>query len=413
MTLAPAVVIPAERPAALGIARSLGRRGIPVHGVDADPWAIGMASRYVTACPLPGGDMSDSNRLRTLMSLGRRLGRKSVLFAVSDDAVLLCSKHRDELREHYSFVMPDHQTVTSLLTKDGLHGMAEKHGIAAPRMYSVASVAEAERIAGELPYPVIIKPVFSPSWLNPEIRGMLQTNPLGGAPKVAVCADAQELLETYRRIAVHDPRMIFEEIIPGEDERLLYYCFYLNRRSEPLATFAGVKRRILPVGFGSASYVKSAHDPALEEISLRLLSGCRYQGLGGVEFKQDSRDGSYKLIEFNARLGMWDSLSARCGIDIPHIAYCDALELPVHAQRSYRAGVSWIDFQRDARAFLAYRSRGELTFPQWARSLTGEKDWAVFSADDWMPAVSSLAEQLRPVRGLIKRRLRRLRRRGE
>jgi Predicted ATP-grasp enzyme len=403
---APAVVFPADRPAALGIARSLGPRGIPVHAVDADASAIGMVSRYVSACPLPDGDLSDENRLQTLLDLGRRLGQRAVLFPVSDDAVLLCSGHRSELQQYYSFVMPDHDTVTGMLTKDGLHKLARQHDIPAPQMFSVESQAEAERIAGELPYPVIIKPIFSPSWLKPEIRALLQTSPMGGAPKVALCGDSAELLETYRQIAVHDPRMIFEEIIPGEDERLLYYCFYMNRHSEPLAAFAGVKHRILPVGFGSASFVRSVHDPSLEEISLKLLSGTRYQGLGGIEFKRDSRDESYKLIEFNARIGLWDSLSIRCGVDIPYIAYCDTLEQPVKAQLQYRSGVSWVDFQRDMRAFFVYRGRGQLTFPRWIRSLMGEKDWAVFSPDDWKPAMNSWMEQSRLVGGLIKRKLR-------
>lgn len=405
MKPAPAVVVPADRPAALGIARSLGPRGIPVYGVDADASAIGMVSRYVSPCPLPKGDASDENRLQALLDLGQRLGQRSALFPISDDAVLLCSRHRAELQEYYACVMPDHETVTSLLTKDGLHEMAQAHDIPAPRMFQVENYAEAKGIAEQLPYPVIIKPVFSPSWLKPEINAMLRTSPLGGAPKVALCESAGELLETYQKIAVHDPRMIFEEIIPGEDQRLAYFCFYLDRNSEPLASFAGEKLRILPVGFGSASFVRSFYDPALEEISLRLLTRTRYQGLGGVEFKRDSRDERYKLIEFNARIGLWDSLSIRCGIDIPYIAYCDTLEQPAEAQHQYRTGVLWVDFQRDLRAFLVYRGRGQLTFTRWIRSLMGEKDWAVFSLRDWKPAVKAWAEQVRLLRKLIGSRL--------
>ncbi len=395
MSSIPAVVFPADRPASLGVARSLGRRGIPVYGVDADPLAYGMASRYVKPCLLPAANDSEENRVQFLMDLGRKLGEKTVLFPVSDDTVMLCSQYRDELQKHYLYVMPDHETISSLLTKDGMHRMAGVHGIPAPQMFQVNTFTDVGRIAGELPYPVIIKPVFSPSWLRPEINAMLRTGTFGGAPKVALCKDAEALLETYQKIAVYDNRMIIEEVIPGEDQRLVYFCFYMDRQSRPIAIFAGEKLRVLPVGFGSASYVRSFQDPKLEEISLKLLFGTAYQGLGGIEFKRDSRDECYKLIEFNARLGMWDSLGMRCGVDIPFMAYRDTLEQPVEPQHKYREGVLWVDFQRDARSFLVYRQRRQLSLAAWLRSLLGEKDWAVYARDDWKPILVGIRELFR------------------
>lgn len=381
----PAVVFPADRPAPLWIARSLGRRQIPVYGVEADPVAVALASRYMTPYLLPDRDESDETRLDYLMKLGEQLGQ-AVLFPVSDDAVMLASRYRDELKKYYRYLMPDHQTISSVLTKDGLHQVASRFGIPAPQMFTAGSLEEAENIAGRLPYPVILKPVFSPSWLREEINILLRESFLMGLAKVCFCADAETFLVNYAKIAEYDPNMIIEEVIPGEDRRLGYFCFYLNRESQPLATFAGIKERILPVGFGSATYVSSVYDPDLEEVSLKLLAGIRYQGLGGVEFKKDPRDGVYKLIEFNARFGMWDSLGMRCGIDIPFIAYSDALGREVEPQFKYRENVRWIDFQRDVRAFIIYHRRKQLSFGGWLRSYFHEKDWAFFTPDDWKPA---------------------------
>ena len=387
-----AVVLPADRPGALGIVRSLGRRGIPVYALDSDPHAAGLCSRYARPCTVPDEPNADSGRLETLMTLGQRLSQKAVLYPVSDDAVLLCSRERSSLQQYYHFVMPEHAAIVSLLTKDGLTRIGEACGLDVPRMVVPANEDEVSAVASDLLYPVILKPVVSPSWLRPEIISLLRDHPLSGPPKVAVCRDREELLKRYREVSAYDNRMIIQEVIPGEDDRLVYFCFYLDRQSRPLASFAGRKHRVLPVGFGSASYVRSFRDPQLEEVSLRLLRFACYQGLGGIEFKQDSRDRRYKLIEFNARFGMWDSLSIRCGVDIPYIAYRDALGLPVLPQSDYREGVAWIDFQRDVRAFLIYRSKGELTFSAWAKSLRGEKDWAVWSVSDPRPA---LAESLK------------------
>jgi predicted ATP-grasp superfamily ATP-dependent carboligase len=405
MSTIPAVVFPADRPASLGIARSLGRRGIQVYGVDINPLAYAMASRYVTPCFLQAQHDSEEYRLHFLLDLGKRLGGKAVLYAVSDDTVMLASQYRDQLQEYYHYVMPDHNTVSSLLTKDGLHRVAQAHGIPDPQLFHPKDYQEVQNIAGRLSYPVIIKPVFSPSWLRPEIDSLLRDNALSGGPKVALCKDAEGLMETYRKLAAYDSRLIIQEVIPGEDKRLVYFCFYMDRQSKPLAIFAGEKIRVLPVGFGSASFVRTFRDPELEEVSLKLLSAARYQGLGGIEFKRDSRDECYKLIEFNARLGMWDSLSARCGIDIPFIAYCDALCEPVQPKYEYREGVLWVDFQRDVRAFLIYRKRGLLSFAGWLRSLAGEKEWAVYSGDDWKPALIAFREFLQRLMDMFKNRL--------
>ncbi len=381
----PAVVIPADRPASLGVARSLGRRGIKVYEVDENPDAIGMASRYVIPRPLPGGDKSDENRLETLLKLGKELG-EAVLYPLRDNDVLLCSKYRDELMHHYRYVMSDHETMTSMLTKDGLHKIADKYNTPSPQVIWANSVEEIEKIGDDLPFPVVLKPVFSPSWLQDEIAAIVRENYLSGPSKVVFCENLSKLLEMYKKIAVYDPRMIIEEYIPGKDSDLVYFCFYLNRQSRILASFAGVKERILPVGFGSATFVRTFYDPKLEEVSLKLLSDVGYKGLGGVEFKRDSRDNEYKLIEFNARLGMWDSYGARCGVDIPYVAYRDALALHVEPEFKYRNGVRWVDFQRDVRAFIIYRKQKKLTLWRWLSSLIGEKEWAFLEWDDWRPA---------------------------
>jgi len=399
-----AVVMPVDRPASLGIARSLGRRKIPVYGIDTDPLAIGLYSKYIRPCPLADPANPDESRIRSLLDLGKKLGDKAVLYPVSDDAVLLCSRHREELQKYYLFVMPAHQTISDLLTKDGLHKIAQAHAIPDPQMFQVNSRSDIEKLSGTLPFPVIIKPVFSPSWLNPEIMSLLRDDSLSGAPKVALCRNFDELLQIYDKLSAYDGRIIIQEVIPGEDERLVYLCFYLNRQSQPLAWFAGEKLRVLPVGFGSATYVRSFRDPVLDEIGLKLLAGTRYQGLGGVEFKKDSRDNRYKLIEFNARLGMWDSFGARCGVDIPYIAYQDALEQPVDSHLQYRNGVFWIDFQRDMRAFILYRKRGKLSFGKWIRSLWVEKEWAIFARDDWKPALLAIVEMFkRPWNAVLKK----------
>ena len=140
--------------------------------------------------------------------------------------------------------------------------------------------------------------------------------------------------------------------------------------------------------------MRSFRDEELEEVSFKLLFGTKCQRMGAVEVKKDPCDEQYKLIEFNARFGLWDTLSIRCGIDIPCIAYCDALGLPVEATHDYREDVTWVDIERDVRAFWIYNRQGQLSFGDWLHTLRGEKDWAVHSRDDWKPGVVSSMQLL-------------------
>jgi predicted ATP-grasp superfamily ATP-dependent carboligase len=381
----PAVLLPYDEHMGLDIARSLGRHGIPVYAVD--PASMVSGSKYCSWVRSPDPREAEEEFLEFLLHWTETLGSKAVLYPLSDESALLCARERSRLQSHYEYVMPDYTTMVRLSTKAGLAAAARECSISAPQTVFPGDVDEVQGVAGDLTYPVILKPVESAYWHQPQIAARLRESLFSGRPKVIICYSAQELIQAYRDIAIYDDRMIIQEVIPGPDENLSYISFYLGRESEPLALFAGRKLRVIPTGFGSASYVRSFRDPELEKVAIRFLSQVRYQGLGGLEFKKDTRDGCYKLIEFNTRFGMWDGLGVRCGVDTPYIAYRDALRLPIERQTMYREGVIWIDLQRDVRAFWMYRKQGRLSLRQWLQSLRGEKMWAIYSRDDWRPGI--------------------------
>jgi len=404
----------------LGLVRALGREGVRVFALDPHPDALGMNSRYCTpvvtpdlvvggasaprvfsysprgtepppTAPLarPGG----AGYLEFLLEFGRRLPGKAVLYPTGDPTVLFLSREREALSRYYHFVMPEHATVLRLLTKDGLASIAREHDIPAPRTVIPANRAEAEGAAGQLEFPVLLKPAESHDWKSPEIVRLI-----GVGTKVIQCGTPEELLARYDALCgcgVRSaecgvkPGVIVQEMIPGEDDRLAYFCFYIGREGELLGAFAGRKCRVLPPGLGSASMAESMADPALSEAALRLLRAVNYRGLGGVEFKLDPRDNAWKLIEVNVRFGLWDSLGARCGVNLAHIAYRDALGERVEPRLRCRTGVKWVCVQRDLSAFRLYRGQGKLTTWRWLRSLAGEKMWAVLAWDDLAPFLSS------------------------
>jgi len=237
--------------------------------------------------------------------------------------------------------------------------------------------------------PCIIKPVFSPSWWRQDVAEIVNRG------KVVQLNSPEEASRYYEALSHLNDEVVVQEIIPGADSNLYYFVFYVSREGQILVRFAGQKLRVTPAHFGSASYVKSIYDPKLEEISLRFLEATGYVGLGGIEFKLDPRDNTFKLIEVNARFGLWDVLATKCGIELPYIAYLDALRMPAEKQESYEEGVIWVSLARDLSAFKQYHQEGVLSILQWLKSLGGKKYSASFAWDDPRPGIYEALRYIR------------------
>jgi len=382
----------------LGIVRSLGRRGIPVYALDPDPKQIGMDSRFCKSKVCPSIESDEEKHIEFLIQLSKASGQKPVLFPTGDNTVLCYAKYENVLKDYFLFTGPGCKTIEKLVTKDSFFRTALECNVPAPDTYVPDSLSDVNNIASKISYPCIIKPARSHSWHQESIKKILD-----GPRKVIVARTPAELLDSYTKIAFHDPDVIISEVIRGEDSELFYFVFYVSNEGKMLGSFSGRKLRVIPVHFGSASFVESVYVEELNKVSIDFIKKLGYRGLGGIEFKRDPRDGKFKLIEFNARFGLWDMLGERCGVDIAHIAYSDVIGKEITRRVEYRTGIKWASIFRDTKAFLGYRKEGLLNFRDWLRSFHGEIQWAVFAWDDIMPSLSSTARfLLRKISRIIK-----------
>lgn len=389
----------------LGIVRSLGRRGVPVFALDPDRTQIGMTSRFCRGVSVPRVEEREDEHLDVLVRLARSLPEKPVLFPTGDDTVLCYARHEDSLRKHFRFTGPCAETVRKTATKDALFRTARELGVSVPETYVPGSLDDVRAVAAIIPYPCLIKPARPSSWHRRMVQDALRRIP-GGSEKSIVVRHADALMDAYQQMAAIEPNVVVSEVIPGEDRELLYFAFYRSADGR-IWHFSGRKERIVPIHFGSASFVVSTEAEDLDRVSITFLEKLGYRGLGGIEFKRDARDGSLKLIELNPRFGLWDALGQRVGVDTAAVAYLDAIGAQLPAPARARTEVRWISISRDIRAMLQYRKEGLLSTRSWLRSLlAGEKAWAVFSWDDSLPVVvASVRFWLRLVRRLAARPL--------
>ena len=116
-----------------------------------------------------------------------------------------------------------------------------------------------------------------------------------------------------------------------------------------------------------------------------MLNRLDYVGPAGIDFKLDRRDGHYKVIEVNCRIGISDCFLVGDGIDLAHMYYLDSQHLDVAPRRDYRAGATWCDLLRDFDWMREYPDRRPFGWPGWLRQAFRHDVYALASMSDPWP----------------------------
>jgi D-aspartate ligase len=315
---------------ALGIVRSLGRRKIPVWVLKQDGQLVGATSRYASrslSCP-PSED--DQRQLDFLLALATREGINGwALFPTSDEAVTLIGRHHQLLRHYYRLTTPPWDVLQWGCDKRLLSSLARALGVDQPWIFCPRSHEDLATV--ECPFPVILKPAMR-----------LGFNRLH-RDKAWRVEDRASLLARYQKACkLLPPEMLMvQEVVPGWGESQFSYAA-LCQDGCPLASIVAKRTRQFPMDFGRFStYVETVEEPQVVEPAVRLLAAMRLTGLVEIEFKRDSRDGKFKILDLNPRVWGWHTLGARAGVDFPYLAWLLVKGGPVPEVRA-RAGERWI-----------------------------------------------------------------------
>lgn len=362
----------------LGIARSLGRHGIPVAVLD-DEISISPSSRYVQRSLRVPTLRSPEATIAALHEADRRLGLTGwVLFPTREETVAAVAQHREELARTFRVPTPTWDTVRVAWDKRRTYQVAARLGIDVPRCWFPRDESDLSEVSfgGG---PVILKPAIKEHFFYDT-----------GA-KAWRADDASELLRAFRQATAIIPaeEVIVQELVPGGGDRQLAYCAFV-KDGEPVGSMTVVRRRQHPSDFGRAStFVETVDLPELEAPSLLLLREMGYYGLVELEYKRDARDGTVKLLDVNARTWGYHGLGAAAGVDFATLLYRDQVGLPVQPCRA-RAGVRWARLTTDVPNAVRDIGRRRLRTGDYLRSLRGIDVGAVWATDDPLPALAEV-----------------------
>jgi len=371
-----ALVIGGEHPG-LGVARSLGRRGIPVYVLD-DQQSISSFSRYVTRTVRTQDLRDERKTIDAVLETGHRFNlRNWVLFPTRDETVAAFSRHREELADFFRVTTPDWSTIEWAWDKKKSYELATELGIPCPQTFNPLSSDDLVPLYPKLP--LAIKPAVKENFFY------------ATGAKAWRADTAAQLHELYDRAArqIRPEEILVQEIIPGDGSEQVSYCAFF-RDGQAHGTLVACRARQHPREFGrAATYVESIDLPEIEELSIRFLNAINYYGLVEVEFKRDPRDGQYKLLDVNARTWGFHSLGCPAGVDFPYLLFADQMGASVTECRG-RAGIGWLRLLTDVPAAASDMLHGHLNLRSYWTSVTRARIESVFCRQDPLPSLAEL-----------------------
>ncbi len=379
----------------LGIARSLGERGVPVFGLTAHRQAYGNRSRYVTTVPCADSAEAPERLLDDVLALAQQLGRRGILFPTRDSDLVFLERYRARLEPHFDLVVPSSPALALALDKNETFRRANTCAVASPRSWAIGSETDLLSVRQELVFPAIVKPLAAYHW-----RTAAKWELVGGRKAIAVNS-FDELLFEYRTVARADARAIVQELIPGDDDRLFVVACYVDRQHQSRAAFNAQKLIQCPPGLGTGCILQTTHKPVLLERTARLLRNMDFSGVAEVEYKWDQRDSEFKLIEVNPR--PWDQhrLGAAVEADVIYAAYCDHAGLPLTAPTARTITVKWVAEDALMLAMLRLVWHRQPGVGALLRQARGRRIYGIWAMSDPMPfihfAAGFLKDMLRNV----------------
>lgn len=385
----PAAIIIGGNANALSIARSLGRRGIPVYAIN-KPGAPVCYSRFARRIKLAHQDDYKSQWTDYLLSEASDELESSVLLAASDVGLEIIAENREALSQKFRLDLSDVDAQQAMLDKLRTYRLAKQAEVPTPKFWEITSADDLERIAPDLVFPLLVKPKSSYQFTD-RFKG-----------KFFVAGNLEEVQAGCETLLKAGIEFVLMERIPGPDSQLCSYYTYLDESGEPQFHFTKRIIRRSPPNMGIGCYHVTDWIPEVQELGLKLFQAVGLRGLCNAEFKQDPRDGGLKLIECNARFTEANGLVVRSGFDLGQFVYNRIVGLPNPPLTEYRTGVRWWYPLDDFRSYLALRREGELSFWGWLKSISRRQTLPLFRWSDPLPSLASTSRRV--LGGLVSRK---------
>jgi D-aspartate ligase len=302
-----------------------------------------------------------------------------VLFYQSDNELLFVSRHREQLRRGFRFLLPDLGRVEMMVDKVRFEAMARALSLPVPasRALDVGPDTSPDDLS-DLGFPLILKP-------HQHDDGRWKAfEPYRKALRV----DTQQALrDLWPRLSAVGA-VVAQRCIGGPESRIESYHVYVDVHDQIVGEFTGHKLRTVPREYGRTTALRITHIDDVAKCGRELVGVLGLRGVAKFDFKR-APDGSLYLLEVNPRFNLWHHPGARAGVNLPALVFADLAGLPRPPVAPMVGEVRWCS-PRDLKA--AWDSgMSIIRWVPWALSCEAKAQWAW---DDPLPFVLTAGSQL-------------------
>jgi predicted ATP-grasp superfamily ATP-dependent carboligase len=292
--------------------RTLGRVGVPVYAITEDHFEPTALSRYLRGHFVwrTTGFEEEGELIHGLRAITARFDRPPIVLATDDEAAVLLAEHSNT----GDFVAPRVPSwlPRALASKRGLYELCKKVGVSTPDAVVPSSKDEVLAYAERGVFPVVLK--------NIEPWERLRTPAVSSSTIVNTPEELMLLAHEWPE----SPGLMFQEYLPRDTAEDWIFHGYCDADSICLTAFTGIKLRSWPPHAGVTVHGRTVANEPLAELSTNLCRQLGYQGIADLDWRFDRRDGRYKLLDFNPRVGAQFYLfRTEAGIDVVRALHLD------------------------------------------------------------------------------------------
>jgi D-aspartate ligase len=276
-----------------------GVRTVVLAGVSTGP----VAHSAIVDLRIVSGLDDDATLARAVAAVAaEQPGVPHVVLGSADHAVHALVRVRDRLGPDVVVPYADAATMAEVTSKAGFSRLCEELGIPHPATRVLRVGTDPHEPLG-LTFPAVVKASSSAQFHEVEFEGKR---------KVAYVSDAPQLATLLDRMAAAGFRgeVVIQELVPGTDEDMAAVNAFCGPEGSVRFLLFGqvLLEEATPNGLGNSVAQITGSDArggATEAVghARRLLEHVGWTGFANLDLKRDPRDGRYRFLELNPRVG--------------------------------------------------------------------------------------------------------------
>ncbi len=224
--------------------------------------------------------------------------KKLILLACGDWYVRLIVENKAALMPYYVIPYIDEALLNQLVLKDAFYEVCDKMQVPYPRTYIYDCAQPPEKVLLPFDFPVVAKPSSSADYHYADFPGKRKVFKFGNRGLL------EEMLNNLKESG-YSRKFLLQDFIPGDDTCMRILTTYSDRTGR--VRFMSFGQTLLEdqgiMGIGNPVAIINRVNNEVMDHARRLLESVGYTGFANFDIKYDMRDGSYRFLEINTRLG--------------------------------------------------------------------------------------------------------------